>query len=278
MSKVISFRELTDAVRTSPPAVALVLGSGLDGVAQSLCDAGSVFFSDVPGLTGAGVAGHRGCVTLGQWGSHSVLIFEGRLHYYEGHPWRTVTQPIQIARHLGASILLATNAAGGIHDALTPGSLMALSDHVEWTRPHAWRLPGPGGLGERRPSPYSPGLLQLLQQAAARRGLALLAGTYAQVPGPSYETKAEIRALRAWGVDAVGMSTACEIEAAHGLGMECAALSCITNRAAGLGSGPIHHDEVLAIGNQLADATATLIHEFLDLLRDTASDGRFCHA
>src|SRR5262249_23910271 len=137
--------------------------------------------------------------------------------------------------------------------------------------------PGPGGLGERRASPYSPRLLQLMHEAAKRRGLALMAGTYAQVPGPSYETKAEIRALRAWGVDAVGMSTACEIEAAHGLGMECAALSCITNRAAGLGSGPIHHDEVLAIGNQLADAMGKLIHEFLHLLGETARDSRSSH-
>ena len=266
MSEIISFQELTAATRDKPPRVALVLGSGLGGVKEAVRGARSVFFNDVPGLAGTGVVGHRGCVSLAEWAGQAVLVFEGRLHYYEGHPWRAVTQPIQLARHLGASILVLTNAAGGIHDALGPGTLMALRDHIEWTRPYAWRLAGPGGVGPSRPSPYSPRLLEQMRQAATRCGIPLLPGIYAQLTGPSYETAAEIRALRAWGADAVGMSTAREAQTAHDLGMECAALSCITNRAAGLGSGAIHHEEVLMVGRQLADQITRLLAVFLTLL------------
>src|SRR5947207_4637315 len=96
MSEIVSFQELTDAARVRPPRVALVLGSGLCGVAEVLAGARSVYFSDVLGLAGAGVAGHRGCLTLGEWAGRTVLVFEGRLHSYEGHPWRTVTEPIQL--------------------------------------------------------------------------------------------------------------------------------------------------------------------------------------
>ena len=132
--------------------------------------------------------------------------------------------------------------------------------------PYAWRLPGPGGVGPARPSPYSPRLLELMHQAATRSGIPLWPGIYAQVSGPSYETPAEIRALRAWSADAVGMSTAREAQIAYDLGMDCAALSGITNRAAGLGSGPIHHEEVLIVGKQLGDKTARLLGMFLTML------------
>jgi purine-nucleoside phosphorylase len=160
-------------------------------------------------------------------------------------------------------VLVATNAAGGIGDGLGPGSLMALGDHIDWTRPYWWRHAGPGGLGPARPSPYSPRLLGLLAEAAESLRLELRRGTYAAVTGPSYETPAEIRALRACGADAVGMSTAREVGAAWEEGMECAGLSCITNRAAGLGAGPVHHGEVLVTAAAQADRLAGLLERFL---------------
>src|SRR5262249_52816455 len=144
-------------------------------------------FALVPGLSMTSVAGHTGCLTMGDWAGKRVLCFEGRLHYYEGQSWRSVTQPIQIAHFLGARILLLTKAAGGIHEALGPGSLMAICDHMEWTRPYCWRL-GPGGLGSSRPSPYSPRLLQALIETAHGLGFDLACGTYAAVTGPCYET------------------------------------------------------------------------------------------
>jgi purine-nucleoside phosphorylase len=235
-------------------------------VARRLRPACAVPFAEVPGLPAAGVAGHRGRLTLGEWAGRRVLLFEGRLHFYEGHSWDDVTAPVRLAASLGARVLLLTNAAGGIHDALGPGSLMAVRDHVEWTRPYCWRLPGPGALGPPRPPPYSPRLLGLLGAAASSAGVELRPGVYAMVTGPSYETPAEIRALRAWGADAVGMSTAREARAGCDAGLECAAVSCVTNRAAGLGGGPLSHEEVLTTAAAQGDRLAGLLEEFLPRL------------
>jgi purine-nucleoside phosphorylase len=212
------------------------------------------------------VAGHKGTLALGDWVGRRVLVFEGRLHRYEGHSWQDVVAPVHVAYSLGAATLFLTNAAGGIHDALGPGSLMLLCDHIEWTWPYCWRRPGRGGLGGERPSPYSPGLLPVLIQAAHARRIALHLGVYAAVTGPCYESPAEIRALKAWGADAVGMSTAREVQQGFELGMQCAAVSCITNRAAGLSAAPLDHEEVLETARAQADKLAALVEEFLQRL------------
>jgi purine-nucleoside phosphorylase len=256
MSDVLSFASFVDHAQTLPPQAAIILGSGMNGLAKRCRVTLRLPFAEVPGLSGTSVAGHAGCLTLGEWGGKRVLLFEGRLHYYEGHPWRNVTQPIQIAHFLGARILLLTNAAGGIHEALAPGSLMAIRDHLQWTRRHCWRQNHPS-------SPYSPRLLELLIETARGLGFDLPSGIYAAVTGPCYETPAEIRALRMCGADAVGMSTAREIEAGHELGMECAALSCITNRAAGLCTGPINHEEVLVTAAAQAERLSELLEGWL---------------
>jgi purine-nucleoside phosphorylase len=223
-------------------------------------------FSEVPGLPPTSVSGHSGCLTLGAWNGKSVLAFEGRLHLYEGHSPETLAIPVTTARALGAPAIVFTNASGGIHESLVPGALMAIHDHTDWTRPYAWRSPGPGGIGPKRPSPYCADLTRKLLQAAKSARVELHQGVYASFTGPNYETPAEIRALRVCGADAVGMSTAREVEAAHALGMECAAVSCITNRAAGLGSGPISHEDVLACAAQQSARLADLFEELLRLL------------
>jgi purine-nucleoside phosphorylase len=261
-----AYRELVQSYRAVPPAAAIVLGSGTNVVADHVRIVSSIPFADVPGLSATTVAGHRGRLTLGDWAGKPVLVFEGRLHYYEGHPWSSVVQPVRVARELGTRVMLATNAAGGIHDALGPGALMAIRDHLEWTRPHCWLQPGPGALGSPRPSPYAPRLLELLTSAARQLGIDLLQGVYASLTGPCYETPAEIRALRAWGADAVGMSTAREVQLAHELGMEVAALSCITNKAAGLGTGRLDHQEVLACAGAQTQRVAVVIEGFLRML------------
>jgi purine-nucleoside phosphorylase len=261
-----SFTQLAQAAHASRPRLALVLGSGLGDVAKRLKRPITVPFFQVPGLPAATVVGHSGSVIMGDWLDQKVLIFEGRLHYYEGHSWRDVTTPIHTASFLGAPTVLFSNAAGGIHDALAAGSLMAIRDHFEWNRSYAWRQASPGGIGLERPSPYSPVLLAKLDQAAHRLGLELFHGVYSAVTGPCYETPAEIRALKACGADAVGMSTTREVQAAHDLGMECAAVSCITNRAAGLSSGSINHEEVLTTAAARSEAFADLVEEVVRIL------------
>jgi purine-nucleoside phosphorylase len=262
-----AFRAFTEAARQPPPNVALVLGSGMSHLARRVQVAARVPFADVPGLTAPTVAGHGGCLTLGDWAGKRVLLFEGRLHYYEGHPWERVARPVQVAHALGAHVLLMTNAAGGIHESLGPGSLMAIRDHIEWTRPYCWRHPGPSGLGPERPSPYSGRLRELLLQAAKGLGIELHEGIYAALTGPCYETPAEIRALRAWGADAVGMSTAREVQQGFELGMACAAVSCITNKAAGLSTGTINHEEVLTTANAQGERLTALLERLLVLLQ-----------
>ena len=263
MSAPSDFMSLADAARASPPLAALVLGSGMSFVAERLVQEQSVPFDAIPGLTSPSVAGHRGCLTLGVWAGRRVLVFEGRLHYYEGHSWDLVTAPVRTAAALGVRVLVLTNAAGGIHDALGPGSLMAIRDHIEWTRPYCWRLPGPGGVGPDRPPPYSLRLVELLVEAAQAQGQPLHRGIYAALTGPCYETPAEIRALKTWGADAVGMSTAREVQAGHDLGLECAAVSCITNKAAGLNGGPLNHEEVLAAAAAQSERLGDLLEAFL---------------
>ncbi len=305
MSAEGSFAALKDLALEERPSLAVVLGSGMSPITSRMQIIGAVPFSQIPGLSAPSVPGHNGQMTLCHLCGNRILVFEGRIHFYEGHSWESVTRPIQVAHSLGARILLATNAAGGIHPRLHPGSFMAIRDHLDWTRslssltpaPAEYSLPprsqAPLGyafpeapLRERDvvarspnraapvvarfpdratdPSPYSPRLLDLLQQTAANLEIELFAGTYAAVTGPNYETPAEIRALWHCGADAVGMSTVREIQVAHDLGMKCAAISCITNRAAGLDDGAvISHEEVLQSAKASSRELTRLIEIFV---------------
>jgi purine-nucleoside phosphorylase len=228
------FSEFAHRVHSCKPYTAVVLGSGLAEVAQPLRELTSLEFGDLPGLVPPTVHGHRGRLTLGHWHEAPVLIFFGRLHYYEGHHPAVVTGPVHLAARLGIRRMILTNAAGGLHPNLEPGSLLALRGHVKLIGPQAWRQLANGTAVA---NPYSPQLLNRLPE--------LQQGLYAALTGPCYETPAEIRALATCGVDAVGMSTALEAEAAAELGLEVAGLSCITNKAAGLTSRPLDHAEVL---------------------------------
>jgi purine-nucleoside phosphorylase len=237
------FPEFAAAVHDLVPKAAVVLGSGLAGVTAGFRETASVPFGDIPRLVPPTVHGHKGRLAVGEWSGVPALVFFGRLHFYEGHPWDVVTGAVRVLAQLGAKTLVLTNAAGGIHPALGPGSLMAIRGHLKLIGPGAWQelAAGSGPV-----APYSARLVRAMQDHESAAGRELLAGVYAALTGPSYETPAEIRALRACGADAVGMSTAKEAESAAALGLEVAAISCITNQAAGLGGGPLDHQEVLA--------------------------------
>ena len=223
-----------------------MLGSGLGAIGSHFRESASVSFAEIPGLVPTTVGGHTGRLALGDWEGTPALVFFGRLHYYEGLAWDAVTAPVRLAAECGAKLLVLTNAAGGIHPRLHPGSLMALRGHLAILDGADWK-------SIRTASPYSERLLRILENAN------LLAGIYASLTGPSYETPAEIRALTAMGADAVGMSTAREAEAAAKLGMEVAAISCITNRAAGLADAPLDHGDVLDNAKLATDKLGDLI-------------------
>src|SRR5262245_55805487 len=231
-------------------------------VVERIQQTAAISFADVPGLVPPTIAGHKGQIIAGTLGDRPVLAFTGRLHFYEGHSWGRVVRPVEIAAEFGAKVLVLTNASGGISESLAPGCLMSLTDHIEWNGPRSWTEPGPG----ERPSPYSASLRHRLWQAASAAGVELKTGVYASVTGPSYETPAEIRALRSAGADAVGMSTTREALAGVSLGLECAAVSMITNRAAGLSAERLDHQEVLAAGRAAAASLADLIEDVLTKL------------
>jgi purine-nucleoside phosphorylase len=246
------FEGLIATCQKHPPDVFLVLGSGLADVVDGLYLFDSCLFADVPEMPTSSVGGHEGILEYVIWDGKGILASVGRLHFYEGHPWETVVKPIRLAASLGIRTAILTNAAGGIRDDLTSGALMPLRDHLEWNRPYPWREPA-------RPSPYSKRLVDLI----ATIGGASPPGIYASVTGPSYETPAEIRALRSQGADAVGMSTTREAIAAAEAGMEVAAISLITNRAAGLSASPLDHAEVLAVGREAAERMGRLLGSLL---------------
>jgi purine-nucleoside phosphorylase len=240
--------------------VAVVLGSGLSDIANRVQVHRTIEYFQLDGWPRTTVKGHQGRLLLGTWSGIGVAVFSGRLHYYEGHEWEQVLAPVRLAASLGARHLLLTNAAGGIRDDLVPGTLMSIAAHLDWTCANV-----DSNCQTKHSCPYSPRLRSLLGDAAKSLGSDLADGTYAAVLGPNYETPAEIRALRALGADAVGMSTAREVEAAHQLGLECAAISCITNRAAGLTGARLTHDEVLANSRKQAARLGDLIERFLSL-------------
>jgi purine-nucleoside phosphorylase len=246
------FADFESAARRIAPRVAVVLGSGLGTVVDHLTTHAAIAFADIPGFVPPTVPGHDGRVLAVEWGGAPVLVFRGRMHFYEGHPWDRCVGTVRLAAALGVKALLLTNAAGGIRDDLHPGDLMTIRDHLPLLDPEAWRRIANG---PPEPTPYS---LRVLAR------LALPSGVYAGLTGPTYETPAEIRALRAMGADAVGMSTVREAIVASELGLEVAAISCITNKAAGLTPAKLDHLDVQEIASRgdVVARLAKVVEEF----------------
>lgn len=254
---------LRKALSVRKPACAIVLGSGLGGLVSRMEGVRSVPFGEVGGIPEATVAGHTGAFISGKLGGREVLALSGRLHLYEGHDADAATLPVRVLRALDAQVLLLSNAAGGIGDGLGPGDLMVIADHLDFQRRPAAR--GSAGAVARSSGPpaYDAGLRALLLESATANGVHAREGVYAAVLGPSFETPAEIRMLARFGADAVGMSTVPEARAGHAAGMRVAAISCITNMAAGIANGKLSHEEVLATGRLAAEMFGAVVEEFV---------------
>ena len=270
-------RASADAIRKAAgdraPTNAIILGSGLGGLAKTITNAVRIPFAEIPGFPEVTVAGHEGAVIVGTLGSREVVALSGRFHMYEGHPPSLAGFPVRVLNALGARELFVSNAAGGIWSSLEAGDLMVISDQINLM--FANPLAGPLQDGETRfpdmTDAYDPALQKELHAAAGRLGFELKAGVYAGLRGPSYETRAEITMLQKLGADAVGMSTVPEVIVARALGMRVAGVSCITNLAAGINPEPLSHDEVIQTSARVAGRFQSLVTEFLSQKKPAGS-------
>jgi len=258
-------RETFDPV----PEIGLVLGSGLGGLADAL-DAPRVLpFEELPGYPKAKIAGHAGQLSAGRLEGVDVLLQQGRVHYYEGHPMETVVLLTRGLALAGVKILIITNAAGGIATDLGPGDLMRLTDHLNLMGNNPLIGPHEPRFGERFPDlsrTYSD-VGAVLDRAAKQTGQMLHKGVYAGFSGPSYETPAEIEMVRALGASAVGMSTVPEAIAATQMGVKVGAVSCIANSAAGMTEAGISHEEVLEVTARASRRLTAILIAALPMLQ-----------
>lgn len=247
------------------PTAAIILGSGLGGLAGRLENARRIAFADVPGFPPATVAGHAGELLAGRLGGRDVVALAGRFHLYEGHEPALGGFPVRVLHALGARTLFVSNAAGGVRRTFRAGDLMAIADHLNLM----FRTPLTGAAepGETRfpdmSAPYDPALRAQLHDVASAEGIALQEGVYAASIGPQYETPAEVRMLERLGADAIGMSTVPEVLVARALGMRVAGVSCITNLACGLSTEPLSHAEVLETTTRVAADFERLVTGFV---------------
>jgi purine-nucleoside phosphorylase len=241
------------ARRAVAPKMGLVLGSGLGSFADTLTDPIRVPFSDLPGFPGSSVTGHRGELVVGHCGGVEVAVLAGRAHYYEHGDPAAMATPIETFAELGCTAVVLTNAAGGLDPSVGPGELMMITDHINF----AGTNPLFGAEGDRRfvgmTQAYDAGLGVLLRAAAEDEGIRLSEGVYMWFNGPSFETPAEIRAARILGADAVGMSTVPEVILARYFGLKVAAVSTITNFAAGMTGDELSHEETKGNGPKGAE-------------------------
>ena len=249
------------------PRLALVLGSGFQGVLDAVEVVDEIPYARLPGFPQPTVAGHGGKLVAGRLAGRPVLLLCGRAHFYEGHSLDVVTFAVRVLAAFGIRDLVLTNAAGGINRRFRPGDFMRLTDHLNFMGANPLRGPVPDGLTRfvDLSQTYDVRLGKLLRQAARSARVPLRAGVYLAVSGPSYETPAEIRAFARWGADAVGMSTVPEAIVARQCGLAVAGLSCITNLAAGRSATPLSHEEVLAASAKAGQRAGRLLKRFVEL-------------
>jgi purine-nucleoside phosphorylase len=255
------------ALSTLRPTLAMVLGSGFHHVLGELVVVARLAYAKIPGFPPVGVAGHSGELIIGKLGGTPVLVLSGRAHFYEGHSMEAVTFAVRALAAYGIRDVLLTNAAGGINRSFKPGDFMVLTDHINLMGVNPLR--GPAQVNLPRfvdlTQTYDPLLSAMLRRAGKAARLKSRAGVYLAVSGPSYETPAEIRAFARLGADAVGMSTVPEAIAARQCGLRVAAVSCITNLAAGISKGSLSHAEVLETAERVKKSGAALLKNFAEL-------------
>jgi purine-nucleoside phosphorylase len=251
------------------PRVAVVLGSGLGAFANTLNDATTTPYADIPGWPVSTAIGHAGKLITGSVAGTPVAVLAGRAHLYEGYTAHQAVFGIRELRKMGVESVILTNAAGGINERFHAGGLVLISDHINLLGQNPLTGPNDESLGPRFPDmseAYSKRYRAIAREAAREMDLELPEGVYAAVPGPSYETPAEIRYMRAIGADLVGMSTVPETIAANHIGMKVLGISCVTNAAAGVPDQKLNHTEVLEAAERMEGTLIELLRRIIPRL------------
>ncbi|POR02006.1 purine-nucleoside phosphorylase [Alkalispirochaeta sphaeroplastigenens] len=271
-----TIEEAADYIRSRiprEPRVGLILGSGLGVLGDDISGAVAIPYAEIPGFPLSTVEGHAGRLVVGTLGegprAKTVVIMQGRFHYYEGYPMEEVVFPVRVMKRLGVETLVVTNAAGGVEKSFSPGELMLITDHIKFFTDSPLRGPNDDSFGPRfndMSTAYTPRLQKLAREVARDQGITLREGVYAFMAGPSFETPAEITMLRTLGASAVGMSTVPEVITAAHAGLEVLGISAISNMAAGILDQPLNHEEVMETGLRVRDRFIALIQSLVEAL------------
>lgn len=248
------------------PEIGLVLGSGLGDYADEIRIEQTIDYTEIKGFPVSTVKGHRGRFVFGYVGEVPVVIMQGRVHYYEGYQMSDVVLPTRLMGLLGAKKIFLTNASGGVNESFKPGDFMMITDHITTAVPSPLIGANIDELGERFPDMsevYTKSLQDVIRKSAEECGIEIQEGVYVQLTGPAYETPAEIRMIRGWGGDAVGMSTAVEAVAACHMGLQVCGISCITNLAAGMTQEQLNHKEVQETADRVSKEFKALVTKII---------------
>jgi purine-nucleoside phosphorylase len=268
---VLEAKQYIEARTAIRPSIGVVLGSGLGAFAEELTGRGEIRYSEIPGWPVSTAVGHAGKLVIGELDALGIAVMAGRAHLYEGYTPAQSVYGVRVLGALGVRSMVFTNAAGGINLAYQRGGLVLISDHINLQGCNPLVGPNDDSLGPRFPDmseAYSRDYLAIAKEVAAELGITVSEGVYAAMLGPSYETPAEIRYLRAIGADLVGMSTALEAIAANHMGIKCLGISCVTNMAAGVLPQKLHHDEVLQTGAEVAGTLVRFLKALLPRLSE----------
>lgn len=267
--KIIQAADYLQKRLTIKPDVAIILGSGLGILADGVEKAQIIDYTDIPFWPRSTIIGHAGRLVAGYIAGKPVIIMQGRVHYYEGYTMAEVVFPVRVLGSLGVKSLLVTNASGGIRTEVPPGTLCAITDHINYMGANPLIGENLDGLGPRFPDmthAYDGQYIEKLEIAAAKENIRLERGVYIGFSGPSFETPAEIRMARTLGADLAGMSTVPEVIAARHMGMRICGISCVANFAAGITDEKLTHREVFDTVSQASDTIVRLIKTFLSEL------------
>ena len=252
---------------SAAPQLGIVLGSGLGALAGQVEEQVVIPYEQIPHFNPATVEGHSGRLVIGRLQGREVLVLQGRLHYYEGLSMDQVVFPVRCMKMLGVGNLIVTNAAGSLDPDYRPGDLMLIRDHIKMVTDSPLRGPNIDDFGPRfndMSDPYTGEIRELAKRCAAELGIELKEGVYCYMPGPSYETASEVRMLGLLGGHAVGMSTVPEVITAAHCGMKVLGVSCISNMGTGILDQPLHHDEIIRVGEQVRKTFIALLEAVID--------------